>query len=185
AAVDDAASVGEDASAAITGEVLGNDVGGADGKSFVAFDSPTAHYGSFTDNGDGSWSYRVDSTAQAVQSLDTGETLTETFRYTLTDSDGSTDTATLTVTITGSDDGAPTVTIPDGNGSGSGAEAGHHRLVEASGESVSASMTVGAEAGIAAVTVAGKDVTTASATAPVTLSGSYGTLTITGFDAAS
>ncbi|MGQ7249921.1 Ig-like domain-containing protein, partial [Halomonas sp. V046] len=31
----------------------------------------------------------------------------------------------------------------------------------------------------------GKDVTTASATAPVTLSGSYGTLTITGFDAAS
>ncbi|MGQ7247481.1 retention module-containing protein, partial [Halomonas sp. V046] len=85
--------------------------------------------------------------------------------------------------------GAPTVTIPDGNGSGngdgSGAGAGHHSLVEASGESVSASMTVGAEAGIAAVTVAGKDVTTASATAPVTLSGSYGTLTITGFDAAS
>ncbi|WP_275289526.1 VCBS domain-containing protein, partial [Halomonas elongata] len=68
----------------------------------------SASYGSFVDNGDGSWSYQVDTTNGTVQALDDGEFLTETFEYTLTDADGDTSTATLTVTINGATDGPPT-----------------------------------------------------------------------------
>ncbi|WP_275289520.1 VCBS domain-containing protein, partial [Halomonas elongata] len=90
-ASDDSAAIGEDATSPVTGNVLGNDTESADTPSAISFDADdvaTAQYGSFVDNGDGNWSYQVDTTNGAVQALDDGDTLTETFTYTLTDADG-------------------------------------------------------------------------------------------------
>jgi large repetitive protein len=61
-------------------------------------------YGTLTLNGDGSYSYVLNNADPAVQGLDSDDTLTEVFAYTLTDSDGDIRTTTLTITVNGSDD---------------------------------------------------------------------------------
>ena len=103
-AVDDVNSVTEDAVVAITGDVSVNDDFGADSFGSVSWASTSANYGTFTDNGNGTYSYLLDNTNPAVQALDDTETLTETFNYTITDGDGDTSPATLTITIFGSND---------------------------------------------------------------------------------
>jgi VCBS repeat-containing protein len=65
-------------------------------------------YGALTLNANGSYSYALNNALAAVQGLDTGETLTEIFTYTITDADGDSTTATLTITINGTND-APVV----------------------------------------------------------------------------
>ncbi|MDT8896589.1 retention module-containing protein, partial [Halomonas sp. I1] len=183
AAGDDSAAIGEDDTDAVTGNVLANDTESADTPSAISFDADdvaAAQYGTFVDNGDGNWTYQVDTTNGAVQALDDDDTLTETFTYTLTDADGDTSTATLTVTINGATDGPPTVDIDDKAPNAEGAD---HSVVEATGNTISGTATVGAEAGIDSVTVEGQDITDASNT-PVTLQGDEGTLTITGYNAA-
>ena len=55
-------------------------------------------FGSVTLNADGSYSYALDNSLQAVQALDDGESLTDEFTYTITDADGDTSTTTLTIT---------------------------------------------------------------------------------------
>ncbi|MDT8877943.1 retention module-containing protein, partial [Halomonas saccharevitans] len=106
---DDMASLREDdASDIISGNVLINDTLGADrpeGVTFDAADVSGVQYGTFTDNGDGTWSYQLDNGNSAVQALGEGDSLTETFTYTLTDADGDTSQADLTVTIAGTNDG--------------------------------------------------------------------------------
>ena len=62
----------------------------------------------------GTYSYTLNNGYALVQGLDAGESLTETFNYTMQDADGDTDTATLTITITGTND-TPTVTVDQGN----------------------------------------------------------------------
>ncbi|WP_300653700.1 retention module-containing protein, partial [Pseudomonas sp.] len=105
-AVDDSRSLGEESDSAITGEVLANDHSGADSPaSFVSWSSTAASYGTFSDTGNGTYSYLLDSSSPLVQGLSLGESLTETFTYTMQDADGDTDTATLTITIQGADDG--------------------------------------------------------------------------------
>ncbi|MCB4324305.1 VCBS domain-containing protein [Alcaligenes sp. 13f] len=116
-AEDDVAQVTEDAAAPITGDVLDNDVRGADAIASVVFDGTTAKYGSFTVDAEGKWSYTLDNSLGAVQELNDGDTLTETFEYTITDADGDTSTATLTITINGTND-APTVAVGGGYASG-------------------------------------------------------------------
>lgn len=64
-------------------------------------------YGSLTLKTDGTWSYAIDNASPAVQALAAGETLTETFAYTVTDTADASSSSTLT--ITGTND-APTVT---------------------------------------------------------------------------
>ena len=61
-------------------------------------------YGTLTLNANGSYSYVVNQTNAAVQALNTGGTLTDTFTYTTRDAAGLTDTAQLTVTINGAND---------------------------------------------------------------------------------
>ncbi|WP_344960204.1 VCBS domain-containing protein, partial [Zobellella aerophila] len=62
-------------------------------------------YGSLTLNSDGSYSYVIDEDNAAVQALRvSGQTLTESFTYTLTDAGGLTDSATLTITLDGRND---------------------------------------------------------------------------------
>ncbi|UTW11275.1 DUF5801 repeats-in-toxin domain-containing protein [Marinobacterium rhizophilum] len=120
-AVDDSKALGEDDSAAISGNVLSNDLhgngeAGADAPvTFVQWTGSTSgQYGSFTDNGNGGYSYTLNTAHAAVQGLDDGQSLTETFSYQITDADGDTDTATLTLTINGSNDG-PGVSVDPGN----------------------------------------------------------------------
>ncbi|MBS7724338.1 VCBS domain-containing protein [Pseudomonas lalucatii] len=118
-AVDDSNSIAEDTLAPITGNVLSNDLHangqpGADTPtSFVSWSSTAASFGTFTDTGNGTYSYTLNNAHSAVQALDSGETLTETFTYSMRDADGDTATATLTITITGAND-VPRVTVDPG-----------------------------------------------------------------------
>lgn len=69
-------------------------------------------YGNLTLNGDGSYVYSVDNTNAIVNALQVGNTLSETFTYTLTDNDGDTNVATLTITLHGRND--PPDAVNDG-----------------------------------------------------------------------
>ncbi len=140
-----------------------------------------AKYGKLVDNGNGTWSYQLNNGLPAVQALNNGDTLTETIRYTITDADGDKSEAVLTITINGQTDGPPVVTPVDSDGNVTSA---HNSVVEGSGETVNGSVGVSAEAGITAVTVAGRDVTTASTANPVVITTEKGILTVTGYNAA-
>ncbi len=178
-AEDDTASVTEDATAPITGNVLANDTLGADASTTV-INTADAKYGTLIDNGDGTWSYQLNNGLEAVQALNDGDTLTETIRYTITDADGDIAEAVITITINGQTDGPPVITPEDSDGTVTGA---HNSVIEASGDIVTGSVTVSAEAGIRGVTVGGQDVTGANNT-PVVITTDKGILTITGYDAA-
>jgi T1SS-143 domain-containing protein len=65
-------------------------------------------YGTLVLNSNGSYTYTLNNSNAAVQALDTGETLTDSFGYSATDGFNTPDSATLTVTIFGTND-APTV----------------------------------------------------------------------------
>jgi VCBS repeat-containing protein len=160
--------------------VLTNDTLGADAITTV-INTGDAKYGTLVDNGDGTWSYQLNNSLQAVQALNDGQTLTETIRYTITDADGDITTAELTITINGQTDGPPVVTPEDADGNVSAA---HNSVVEGTGDTVTGSVSVSAEAGIAGVTVGGKDVTAASAANPVVITTTKGILSVTGYDAA-
>jgi len=131
---DDADSVTEDGPLVADGNLLtgtgGSDANatdgvadtqGADGASVTAIaggsvGTPFATaYGTLTVNADGSYTYALNNALQPVQGLSAGETLSESFVYTITDGDGDTSTATLTITINGADDGV-TITGLDADG---------------------------------------------------------------------
>ena len=61
-------------------------------------------YGWLTLNADGSYSYRLDNSMDQVQALRPGNSLIETFNYSIIDTAGAIDTALLTITIRGSND---------------------------------------------------------------------------------
>ena len=70
-------------------------------------------YGTVSINSDGSYEYSLDSSHSAVTSLDNGETLTESFGYTISDGEGGFSSATLTITINGTNDAPQSTNIPD------------------------------------------------------------------------
>ncbi|MBN8843528.1 MAG: VCBS domain-containing protein [Sphingomonadales bacterium] len=61
-------------------------------------------HGTITLAVDGSYRYDLDPNDPAVIALDSNETLTETFQYTVRDADGDASTATITISITGAND---------------------------------------------------------------------------------
>jgi VCBS repeat-containing protein len=72
-------------------------------------------YGTLVIAADGSYTYTIDDEDDAVQALNAGGTLVETFSYTVSDGsdlENGTDTATLTITINGAND-APVNTLGD------------------------------------------------------------------------
>ncbi|WP_115936483.1 beta strand repeat-containing protein, partial [Aestuariispira insulae] len=122
-AVDDAAGITEDtAPNPVTGNVLDND-NDADGDSLTVISvnglsgnvgsSLTGSYGSLLLLSDGSYAYTLDNGNALVQALGVGESLTESFTYTIDDGNGGTAQTTLTVTINGSNDGP--VAVADTN----------------------------------------------------------------------
>lgn len=87
-----------------TGTLLAGDVDST-ADTFVEVNTPTASaqaYGSFTITTAGVWTYTLDNTNAAVQALNNGDTLTDSF--TVTTIDGT--TQIVTITINGSNDGA-------------------------------------------------------------------------------
>ncbi|MEH2531090.1 VCBS repeat-containing protein [Bradyrhizobium sp. AZCC 1588] len=88
----------------VTGTLTATDVDNAPG--FAAVNCPTASdagYGTFTMTADGVWTYELDESNCAVQALDEGDTLTDTF--TVTTIDGT--EQVITVTIHGASDADP------------------------------------------------------------------------------
>ncbi|MDF1752926.1 MAG: Ig-like domain-containing protein [Verrucomicrobiales bacterium] len=119
---DDNATLSEEDTAPVTGNVLSNDldpdgdnitVSGVNGSSGLVGSSVSGSYGSIQINSNGEYSYNLNNADSAVQGLAVGETLIETFTYTANDGNGSSASATLTLTIGGEND-APESNPPGG-----------------------------------------------------------------------
>ena len=85
-------------------------------------------YGDLTINADGSYTYVTNAAAQA---LNTGDTKTDTFSYTLKDSDGDFSTTTFTFTITGADEVISVLGATEGDASNSWVNAGNTNSLNA------------------------------------------------------
>jgi len=130
---------------------------------FAAVTSPTASaggYGSFTMTAAGVWTYTLDNANSAVQALNVGNTLTDSFTVTTVDGTAQ----VVTVTITGTNDAA----IISGTTTGS--------VIEAGGA------TPGAPAATGSLTNTDVDNapnTFTAVSAPTATTGGYGTFTMT------
>ena len=91
--------------AAVTGVATGTSAVAVTGNVGTAL---AGSYGSLTLNANGGYTYTLSNGNATVQALGVGETLVETFSYTITDGDGDTSTTTLKITINGSND-LPTI----------------------------------------------------------------------------
>jgi VCBS repeat-containing protein len=147
-----------------TGTLTATDVDNAPG--FTAVNCPTAsdaHYGTFTMTADGVWIYTLDDGNCAVQALNVGETLTDTFKVTSLDG-----TAQLvTVTINGTNDDA----IICGTREGS--------VIEAGGAANSISCKPTATGTLTDTDVDNTPNTFTAIDTPTASTGGYGTFTMT------
>ncbi|MEP6789813.1 MAG: VCBS domain-containing protein [Ramlibacter sp.] len=103
-AVADTASVTEDCVLTASGNVLANDIASGGALKVTTTGLKAGQYGSVTLNANGSYSYVLNNSAAAVQSLGAGQTASDVFSYTAADSQGGTATSTLTVKVTGAND---------------------------------------------------------------------------------
>ncbi|WP_367256307.1 retention module-containing protein [Pseudomonas sp. stari2] len=106
-AVDDSnAGTASETNLTLTGNVLTNDVQGADRVPTgpVTAGTFTGTYGTLVLNADGSYTYTVNPNDADFKNLHGGGNGTETFTYTITDSDGDTSTANLVLQIHNNDD---------------------------------------------------------------------------------
>ena len=102
----DAAVIAEDTVAPVTGNVLTNDTDvDGDALTVTTTGAQVGPYGTVTIAADGTYSFALNNGNAAVQALGVGETLTQSFNYTISDGNGGTSTSTLTITITGTNDG--------------------------------------------------------------------------------
>ncbi|WP_050716768.1 retention module-containing protein [Aeromonas tecta] len=168
-------TVTEDVAGSLGGNVLSNDVSGADTPAAFVGWSATGHnnstsvtalstYGSFVQNGDGSWTYALDNSKAATQALTAAFNQSYDVWYTMKDADGDESIAKLTITIKGADDSSSVVTV---------AATGPDHLVYESGlnpsgsnaaattETVAGSFTVSASDGILNVVIGGTTYTLA------------------------
>ncbi|WP_082131279.1 Ig-like domain-containing protein, partial [Neisseria arctica] len=88
----------------VSGNLLANDTIGADAPVTVSIAKSAGNYGVLTVDASGNYKYDLNSANPAVKALKDGETLKETFSYTVTDADGDSSTAQLTITINGASD---------------------------------------------------------------------------------
>ncbi|MBC7918910.1 MAG: type I secretion C-terminal target domain-containing protein, partial [Rhodoferax sp.] len=113
-AVNDSRAVTEDSgSYLLTGDVRTNDVD-VDGdtltvQAVTGFSNRVGvdvagSYGTFRLNANGSYTYTLDNTNARINALNSGQTLTETFSYTVADPSGASSTANVVITINGATD---------------------------------------------------------------------------------
>lgn len=101
----DSAAVSEDGVVSASGNVLAND-SDVDAGALLAVAAPGTYagaYGTLVIAQDGSYTYRLDNDARAVQSLAQGATVVDSFSYAATDGIATT-TGSLAIAITGSND---------------------------------------------------------------------------------
>lgn len=77
-------------------------------------------YGTLSIAAGGSYTYTLDRAHPVVNALANGQSLVESFNYTLSDPVGAQDGAVLAITITGVTDGGPSISAVDGNGAAAG-----------------------------------------------------------------
>lgn len=147
-----------------TGTLTVTDVDNAPG--FTAVDCPTASnsgYGTFIVTADGVWTYKLDDGNCAVQALNVGDTLTDTFKVTSLDG-----TAQLvTVTINGTNDAAIICGTKEGS------------VIEAGGVANSASCNPTATGTLTDTDVDNAPNTFTAIDTPKASTGGYGTFTMT------
>ena len=100
-------TVEEDGTLQATGSLAASDIDTTDNPlNYTAINDLAGDngFGDFSIDTSGNWTYDLDNTNTDVQALDAGETLADTFTFTVTNADGATETQTVTVTITGADD---------------------------------------------------------------------------------
>ncbi|SMQ60375.1 type I secretion C-terminal target domain (VC_A0849 subclass) [Devosia lucknowensis] len=195
----DATSISEDGTS-VSGNVLNNDVGGADGgKTVITAGSVSGAYGTLQLNADGTYTYtlKTDATTKAtLQSLVPGQTLVEEFQYTMQDADGDPSSAQLTVTINGENDGVSITNLtPGANGGDAIVDEDDLLASRGNGESegsdtskqpttVDGDFTVSAPDGIASLAIGGQAVITNGVFTSATITSALGnTLKVTGYDA--
>jgi VCBS repeat-containing protein len=133
----------------------------------------TGNYGDITVAANGGYTYNLDISNNVVIALNAGQSLTETFTYTVEDSDGTTSFNTLQVTINGIND-TPTITIPDINDPNIG------QVDVEEDSSFAGVFLVTPINGVATLTLNTIDVT--AGPYPVAIPTAEGTITVTGFD---
>ncbi|POF43217.1 type I secretion target, partial [Pseudomonas laurylsulfativorans] len=194
--VDDSnASTASETLLTLNGNVLSNDVQGADRVTIGEGTGPitpgtfTGTYGTLVLNANGTYTYTLNTSDADFKALHGGGDGTETFSYTITDSDGDSSTANLVLQIHNNDD--PT-TIGGLNVEGGELTVFEKNLSDGSAPDATAltqngTFTVTALDGVTTLTVGGIAVVTAGVAAgfPQSITTPLGsTLTITGFNAA-
>ena len=191
AANDSNANTASETLLTLTGNVLTNDVQGADRVPTgpVTAGTFTGTYGTLELHTDGTYTYTLNTTDADFKNLHGGGNGTETFTYTITDSDGDTSTANLVLQIHNNDDPVlinglnvegGELTVYEKN-LGTGSEPDTNALTQ------SGTFTITALDGVTTLTVGGIAVVTNGVAAgfPQSVTTPLGsTLTITGFNAA-
>ncbi|MDD9196281.1 retention module-containing protein, partial [Aliivibrio sp. S3MY1] len=87
----------------VTGQLVATDVDNGDSTSFEVR-TYVGNYGTFYLESDGSWRYEIDKTSAAIQSLNEGDTISETFTAVAHDTNGGFVTEQIDFTIVGTND---------------------------------------------------------------------------------
>ncbi len=177
----------------LTGNVLTNDIQGADRIPITATSGPitagtyTGTYGTLVLASDGTYTYTLNAAGQAFNDLHGGGKGTDSFTYTLNDADGDTSTAVLTLNITNIND-AVTITAPAVGGlttTVNEANLVNGSSPEAAALTQNGQFTVTAPDGLQTLTVGGIAVVTngVGISSPVSIVTQLGTLTISSYNA--
>ncbi|OOH81969.1 type I secretion target [Pseudomonas koreensis] len=193
-AVDDSNGTASETQLTLTGNVLTNDVQGADrvvtneSAGPITAGTFTGTYGTLVLNANGTYTYTLNTSDADFKNLHGGGNGTETFAYTITDSDGDTSTANLVLQIHNNDD---PVIINGLNVEGGELTVYEKNLTDGSAPDATAltqsgTFTITALDGVTTLTVGGIAVVTNGVAAgfPQSVTTPLGsTLTITGFNA--
>ncbi|QKZ06230.1 retention module-containing protein [Pseudomonas eucalypticola] len=192
AIVDNPTTAATEQNLVLTGNVLTNDVQGADRIAVTSTSGPitagtyTGTYGTLVLAADGSYTYTLNAAGQAFHDLHGGGTGTETFTYTLSDADGDTSTAVLTLNIANINDQV-TITAPEAGGLST--TVNEANLADGSAPNAAAlvqngQFTVSAPDGLQTLTVGGVAVVTngVGISSPVSVVTQLGTLTINSYN---
>ncbi|KIF60838.1 type I secretion target [Pseudomonas fluorescens] len=190
-AFDDANGIASETLLTLTGNVLTNDIQGADRVPTgpVTPGTFTGTFGTLVLNADGTYTYTLNTNDADFKNLHGGGNGTETFAYTITDADGDTSTANLVLQIHNNDD---PVIIDGLNVAGGELTVYEKNLSDGSAPDAGAltqngTFTITALDGVTTLTVGGIAVVTNGVAAgfPQSITTPLGsTLTITGFNAA-
>ena len=140
----------------------------------------TGAHGTLTLNVNGTYTYVVNETDSAVQALNSSETITDSFNYTVSDDHGATDVAVLTVTINGAND-APVGVNDTGSATEKGGVANASGGSNATGNVLTNDTdvdTAAASLAVSAIRAGAAEGAGTSGTLGSGLTGSHGTLTL-------